>query len=79
MSNLNNLSMAASPWAPAVGLRERCGVAPTSTRQGSGLPFSGYPTVMSDAQVTAKTAGTHAISGVLTDDARVPDPRRLWR
>ena len=74
----NTLSRsAASPLATSVRTREQFGMAPTSPRQGSALPFAGYPTTGAMKASTVATAGTaHAattLAAVRKDaDGRVP-------
>jgi hypothetical protein len=66
-SNVKNRSTGISAWAP-VAMGALC-VSPNAQRQGSGLPFAGYPTVITDGLVLGMTAAHTA------DDAKVPDPR----
>ena len=71
----NTLSRsAASPLATSVRTREQFGMAPTSPRQGSALPFAGYPTTGAMKASTVATAhAATTLAAVRTDaDGRVP-------
>jgi hypothetical protein len=68
VKNTKNPSMAAS-----VGAREQFGIAPTASRQWSGLPFAGYTPALTGTQ-----AVTHAAAARKADD-RVPEPRGRQR
>lgn len=69
---------AAPTWGASACTRDRFGIAPFSSVQGSGLPFAGYgaqATVLS----TGKSAAAMTLAAVRHDDARVPDPRGRQR
>jgi hypothetical protein len=68
VKNIQNPSMAASVGAP-----EWFGIAPTASRQGSGLPFAGYTPALTGTQSV-----THAAAARKADD-RVPEPRGRQR
>ncbi len=66
-----------SPATAFVGTRERYGIAPIASLQGSGLSFAG---AYGASTATAKAPAQHGMTlgspkVVRTDDARVPEPR----
>jgi hypothetical protein len=67
VKNTQNPSMAAS-----VGAREQFGIAPTASRQWSGLPFAGHTPALTVAPTVTHAAARKA-------DDRVPEPRGRQR
>lgn len=70
MEMTKTLSMAASPLALSLCVREQFGTAPNASRQGSAMSFAGYPIPGASSAATAHA--TQTLAAVRKDDARVP-------